>query len=389
MAHQHAPAPRLRKTRIVCISDTHNQTPKLPKGDVLIHAGDLTNQGSYSELKKTVDWLNKTSFEAIIAIAGNHDITLDEDFYAKHGASWRWPQPQDPTRCRKLLEDSPRITYLENQAATVHLRSEKGPHTCFTVFGSPCTPKLRNWAFQYEAEEASKLWEAIPLDTDIVVTHTPPKNHCDCAEKDEQSGCPALLQALHRVRPMLSVFGHIHGARGVERVRWNVEAPETGHLEEGTELWKDAGAASNKQSLVDLTAKGGRPLDNLGALARPMKMPRFYVRELGGQPDDGDDAQPGILKSTSHAEDVANSEAEVMAVIISGGAYGQGGGNSDIGLASGPDVESAERRQHRRETVMINAALMSPHWERPRRSNKPIVVDVDLPVWSLIDECTH
>lgn len=39
-----------RRTRFVCISDTHNRPVKLPKGDVLIHAGDLTNQGSYSEV---------------------------------------------------------------------------------------------------------------------------------------------------------------------------------------------------------------------------------------------------------------------------------------------------------------------------------------------------
>lgn len=39
-----------RRTRIVCISDTHNCTVKLPKGDVLIHAGDLTNQGSLSKV---------------------------------------------------------------------------------------------------------------------------------------------------------------------------------------------------------------------------------------------------------------------------------------------------------------------------------------------------
>jgi 3',5'-cyclic AMP phosphodiesterase CpdA len=61
---------KTRKTRIVCISDTHNQTPKLPPGDVLIHAGDLTNQGSYSELKKTVEWLEKTDYEAKIVVAG-------------------------------------------------------------------------------------------------------------------------------------------------------------------------------------------------------------------------------------------------------------------------------------------------------------------------------
>lgn len=43
-----------RRTRIVCISDTHNSTVKLPKGDVLIHAGDLTNQGSYAEVRSPV-----------------------------------------------------------------------------------------------------------------------------------------------------------------------------------------------------------------------------------------------------------------------------------------------------------------------------------------------
>jgi predicted phosphodiesterase len=76
MAHQPLHPPQLRKTRIVCISDTHNQTPKLPKGDVLIHAGDFTNQGSHSELKKTVEWLEKTDFEAKIVIAGTHYASL-------------------------------------------------------------------------------------------------------------------------------------------------------------------------------------------------------------------------------------------------------------------------------------------------------------------------
>jgi predicted phosphodiesterase len=59
-----------RRTRIVCVSDTHNQTPQLPKGDILIHAGDLTNQGSYSELKKTIAWLEKADYESKIVIAG-------------------------------------------------------------------------------------------------------------------------------------------------------------------------------------------------------------------------------------------------------------------------------------------------------------------------------
>lgn len=63
----------MRRTRFVCISDTHGQTPRLPKGDVLIHAGDLSNQGGFKELKKTVEWLEKAAsdFEEVIVIAGS------------------------------------------------------------------------------------------------------------------------------------------------------------------------------------------------------------------------------------------------------------------------------------------------------------------------------
>lgn len=67
---------KTRKTRFVCISDTHNAFPgggfTLPKGDVLIHAGDLTNQGSFKELQQAVKWLGEAEFETKIVIAGEH-----------------------------------------------------------------------------------------------------------------------------------------------------------------------------------------------------------------------------------------------------------------------------------------------------------------------------
>lgn len=64
-----------RKTRFVCVSDTHGYTPaeagfKLPAGDALIHAGDLTNKGRMSELRKTVDWISKADYEVKIIVAG-------------------------------------------------------------------------------------------------------------------------------------------------------------------------------------------------------------------------------------------------------------------------------------------------------------------------------
>lgn len=71
---------------MVCISDTHNQTPaRLPQGDILIHAGDLTNSGTYKELSRAAEWLKGLrGYEYKIVIPGNHDLALDrtwvEDF---------------------------------------------------------------------------------------------------------------------------------------------------------------------------------------------------------------------------------------------------------------------------------------------------------------------
>lgn len=60
--------------RLVCLSDTHNAAPGegyvLPAGDVLIHAGDLTNQGSFNEVQKASEWMGKADYEAKVVVGG-------------------------------------------------------------------------------------------------------------------------------------------------------------------------------------------------------------------------------------------------------------------------------------------------------------------------------
>ncbi|KAI7083660.1 hypothetical protein KC356_g7373 [Hortaea werneckii] len=92
--------PDTEKIRIVCISDTHNKAPgegyTLPSGDILIHAGDLTNQGSLSEIQKAVSWLSKADFKTKIVIAGNHDLSLDPNYRLKHAEGWKvQPEPTE------------------------------------------------------------------------------------------------------------------------------------------------------------------------------------------------------------------------------------------------------------------------------------------------------
>jgi len=63
----------------------------------------------------------------------------------------------------------------------------------------------------------TNIWhETIPADTDIVVTHGPPKRHLDRTLRGEHIGCPHLLRELKRVRPPLVICGHVHEAHGEE-----------------------------------------------------------------------------------------------------------------------------------------------------------------------------
>lgn len=387
-------APRTRRTRFVCISDTHNATIKLPKGDVLIHAGDLTNQGSYSELCKAVAWLEKAPFERKIVIAGNHDLTLDSEFYASHGENTH-QSPQDPEVCRRLLAESASITYLSHEAVTIRLTSPSGPRTTFTVFGSPYSPNQESgkWAFQYprDSDEATVLWAAIPLETDLLITHTPPHHHCDEAVSRRKAlGCETLRQAMWRVRPRLHVCGHVHEGRGAERITWELEMGNVPFAERGLEVWEDqSGNGSDKMSLIDLTWKQGRPLDNNGS--HPTKKSKGKAKQIAGECDRAQSRSEGTgyfamqqLPPCSSFRAMAHDHSTTDATTL------PGPGTIGLGLAPGKDrsparsdLEALHGRTGRRETCVVNCAIVATNYPHVggRRYNKPIVVDVDLPVW--------
>ncbi|KAK1978243.1 calcineurin-like phosphoesterase [Colletotrichum cereale] len=359
--------PVLRRTRFVCVSDTHNTAVKLPKGDVLIHAGDLTNQGSYSELSRAVQWLEKADFETKIVIAGNHDLTLDPAFYAQHGSHFHNNEPQSPRDCAALLTGSPTITYLNHESATVRLASPAGPHTCFSVFASPYSPRNGLWAFGYDAPQHGgvgaaadlpTLWDDIPLDADVVVTHTPPHTHCDESRARRAAGCETLRRALWRVRPRLAVCGHVHEGRGVARVRWDLECGNTAFKEEAVEGWDDPGQG-NKQSLVNLTAKGGNPLCNDGS------HPGHRAPDVGG-----------ATASTGPSAPDRTSESTAQPGL---GTRGLGGDPT----SPRSDTAALAGRLGRRETCVVNCAIMAKSYPHVggKTVNKPIVVDLDLPVW--------
>lgn len=238
------------KIRIVCISDTHNHAPgegyTLPKGDILIHAGDLTNQGSKSELQKTARWLAKADFAAKIIVAGNHDLSLDPNYGLKHKEGWT-VKPEGVEKWRAMMEGMPGVTYLRHESAEIGLPNLG---VSFRVFGSPFSAESlkQNWAFQYLQDDADALWSKVPDDTDVLITHTPPAGHVDTSKHWQEGGCPSLMQALRRVRPVLHVCGHHHEGQGAEMIHW---AASPGQADSVT-VWEDPGAGNKKQSLFDI-----------------------------------------------------------------------------------------------------------------------------------------
>lgn len=236
------------KIRLVCVSDTHNHAPgegyKLPPGDILIHAGDLTNQGNLHEIKKAAKWLEDADFAVKVVVAGNHDLSLDKDYRLKHAEGWS-VTPEKSSESREIMKQLPGVSYLEHQSIDVQVKG-----ITLRVFGSPYSmdQAAQNWAFQYDDGQGEKLWSAIPEDTDILVTHTPPKSLLDSSRHWPDGGCPALLEKIQAIRPIVHVCGHHHEGRGALLIDWsrNVEA-----VANATQ-WIDPGAENKKQSLLSL-----------------------------------------------------------------------------------------------------------------------------------------
>ncbi|PLB46833.1 Ser/Thr protein phosphatase family protein, partial [Aspergillus steynii IBT 23096] len=358
-----------QRTRFVCVSDTHAYTPseagfKLPAGDVLIHAGDLTNQGSKSELRKTMNWIAAADFEVKIVICGNHDITLDAAFYAEHGSKFHGQHLEDPQECMDVvIKASPSIVFLRHQSAIVRLTRPDGPNTVFKVFGSPFSQSPGTWAYGYESTHAAALWDQIPLDADLVVTHTPPHSHCDSRAVGAVGvGCKALRQALSRVRPLLAVCGHVHESRGFERVRWSQSSASSSpssnaRFKESDEDQVVKGElpvpGSKKQSLVDLTGRKAQRLDNHGCATIESGMSSSQDTLAFPCPMD----QP-LPRSRAHEQETKSPP-------------------------SCPQPARQKPRPQRRETCIVNAAILATSW--PHRGGKrfhaPIVVDLELPTW--------
>ena len=188
-------------TNITLISDSHNQHNKLDvgSGDLIIHSGDATSKGREPEVQAFLKWYGNLDFETKIFVPGNHELL------------WEANPKYHADMC-----DLYGVTLLNDSGTT---------YRGIKIWGSPVQPEFHGWAFNRARTKAEVAttghsfigphWQAIPSDTEILVTHGPPYGILDMAGGCLPAGCRLLLERVKEIKPVLHVFGHLHEARGI------------------------------------------------------------------------------------------------------------------------------------------------------------------------------
>ena len=173
---------------LVLIADTHelHREVDVPPGDILIHAGDFTMFSKRLSAIEDFDrWLGELPHAHKLVCPGNHESFLEAD----------------PGR-RSAISNA---ALLINEGIEIEgLRFWSSPVTPLYggAFGM-CSPEVR-----------ARHWADVP-GVDVLITHGPPLGILDRSPgQQEHMGDPELLKAVQRLRPLLHVFGHAHGAYG-------------------------------------------------------------------------------------------------------------------------------------------------------------------------------
>lgn len=170
---------------ILHLSDTHGQhknLKSLPEADVIVHSGDFTFAGSEEEAYDFMNWFCNLPYRHKIFIASNHDMCM---YGADH-----------------IDGLSRNVHYLYNNSVVID---------GIKFYGIPM--------FMEDCMDGNLdvFINNIPDDTDVLITHMPPKGTCDLAnygKGPEHRGNATLAELLKKLHPTCHLFGHEHDAYG-------------------------------------------------------------------------------------------------------------------------------------------------------------------------------
>lgn len=180
---------------VICIADLQGMCMQikpemLPKGDILLIAGDLAGWGTEQELREVNEWLGLLDYKHKIIVAGNHDQFLrgidGHEFFTN-------------------------ATYLQDELVTV---------MGLRIYGTPVND-MNEYRFTYDWAFCDPLYlqqatEKIPENLDILLTHGPAFGFLDKVSTGHSVGSKELRNAILQQKPRYHVSGHIHESHGIE-----------------------------------------------------------------------------------------------------------------------------------------------------------------------------
>ena len=182
--------------KILIISDTHGihkQLLDLPNADTIIHCGDFTSVGKEHEIRNFMKWYSGLDqYKNKIIIAGNHD----------------WLFERNRGHAKSLVPKN--VIYLEDNGIEID---------GINFYGSPVQKHFCNWAFNRSEAKMAQHWKAIPDNTDVLITHSPPYGIGDNVPRSGCQGSPSLYkEVVERISPKIHAFGHIHEGYGMKEI---------------------------------------------------------------------------------------------------------------------------------------------------------------------------
>lgn len=189
--------------RIVHMSNTHNflikgkKTTYLPHGNILVHSGDFSNNGTNEEFSQFDAWLGsvKDLYPYRVVVLGGRDAK-------QFGSNFEV--------MRKKLSNATHVL-CHSEVTILGLR----------FYGIPWYWGHRaNMTLRPGAQNVNR-YDDIPEGIQVLITHAPAFQRLDALVPSsnratkEHWGSIELLEAIRRLRPCLHLHGHVHEARGV------------------------------------------------------------------------------------------------------------------------------------------------------------------------------
>lgn len=235
--------------KVLFISDPHTfhkSIIDLPEADAICCSGDICLRGEFEEAVSFLAWFSSLPYKHKVFTVGNHDICFDPN-HGRYGIFKENFNAGVENPIDRIEELIPEGVHFLNRSGVV-LDGIK-------FWGAPDTPWFHNWAFNIHREtpEMEAVWDEMPEDVDVLLTHGPPFKVLDYTIEGLYVGCEVLARKLETIKPKVHSFGHIH--------------EDYGAIEKGGTLFLNSSVVNrrywvvNKPHLVEVTKDGAELLE--------------------------------------------------------------------------------------------------------------------------------